>query len=114
MSETEQAIEWFENRKAGIAMPGARMMHNLALTALRARLERENGCEYCNGTEAEYQHTHNTTISLNTFGKARTLLTECKVCPPYANYAMKDIPARSAFIINFCPECGKKLEVTYE
>ena len=48
MSETEQAIEWFESRKAGIALPGARMMNNLALTALRAQLEREKGCEYCN------------------------------------------------------------------
>ena len=42
MSEIERAIEWFENRKAGIALPGARMMNNLALTALRAQLEREN------------------------------------------------------------------------
>lgn len=80
-----------------------------ALSALREKAEREKGCKHCNGTESEYQHTYSTKISINTFGKARTILIECNPCPPYANCGMKGIPARSAFIINFCPECGRDL-----
>lgn len=66
-------------------------------------------CEYCRGTEAEYQYTHTTKLSINTFGKARTIITENNPCPPYAKCAMKDIPDRSAFPINFCPHCGRDL-----
>lgn len=107
----EQAIEIIENyapdRGDWETMRNALMV---AMPFLREQAEREKGCEYCNGTEAEYYHTSNTKLSLNTFGKARTLITECDPCPPYANCALKNIPARSAFIINFCPECGKRLE----
>ena len=69
----------------------------------------KNGCEYCSGEFAEYQYTINTKISINTFGRARTIVTECNPCPPYANCCMKGIPCRSAFIINYCPNCGRKL-----
>ena len=80
-----------------------------AIQALQEKAEREKGCEYCNGKRSEYQHTVNTKLSINTIGKARTLETDSSVCPPYANCCMKNIPARSAFIINFCPNCGRKL-----
>ena len=76
---------------------------------IRNRNER-SGCEYCSGEVAEYQHTINTKLYINTFGAARTLVTECNPCPPYAECCMKGNPARSAFIINYCPNCGKKLD----
>lgn len=69
-----------------------------------------HGCEYCSGAFAEYQHTINTKLYINTFGKARTLETECNSCPPYARCSMNGIPVRSAFIINYCPNCGRKLD----
>lgn len=69
----------------------------------------KKGCEYCSGEFVEYQHTVNTKLNINTFGKAQTLVTECTPCPPYAKCCLRGIPARSAFIINFCPNCGKDL-----
>lgn len=66
-------------------------------------------CEFCNGKESLYQYTNSTKLFINTFGKARTLVTECRSCPPYADCSMKNVPARSAFIINFCPHCGRPL-----
>ena len=38
---TEYAIKWFENRKAGITMPGAKAMYDKAIAALRAQQEAE-------------------------------------------------------------------------
>ena len=67
------------------------------------------GCEYCAGEKTLYQHTNNTKLYINTFGQARTIETECTPCPPYAKCSMRDIPARSAFIINYCPHCGRNL-----
>lgn len=84
------------------------------LRALRKELERESkneGCEYCRGEKALYQHTHTTNLYIDTFGKARTIVVECNPCPPYANCCHKGTPDRSAYIIKFCPECGRKLEV---
>ena len=46
---------------------------------------------------------------VNTFGLATTIVTDCDCCPPYAKCCMKDVPAISAFNINFCPECGRPL-----
>lgn len=80
-----------------------------AIEALQEKAEREKGCEYCSGEHSEYQHTHTTKLYINTLGKARTLVTECNPCPPYANCCAKDHHARSAFIINYCPNCGRKL-----
>lgn len=66
-------------------------------------------CEYCKGERAPYQHTHSTKLFIDTFGSARTLVTECNACPPYANCCAKDISVNSAFKIKFCPECGRPL-----
>lgn len=68
------------------------------------------GCEYCAGESKLYQHTYNTKLYINTFGRARTIETECMPCPPYSKCCMNGIPARSAFIINYCPHCGRKLD----
>lgn len=42
MITTAEVIAWFENRLAGITMPGARRMYEQALTILRAQQECEN------------------------------------------------------------------------
>lgn len=39
---TSEAIKWFENRKSGSTMPGARMVLDMALEALREKAAREN------------------------------------------------------------------------
>ena len=65
-----------------------------------------HGCEYCSGERVEYQRTINTKLYMNTNGMARTLETECDHCPPYVQCSLKGIPIRSAFPINYCPNCG--------
>jgi len=89
----------------------------IAIRAMQSVLEevrdiakkRGGGCEYCSGTFAEYQHTRNTKLYINTFGSARTIETECMPCPPYSTCCLRGVPARSAFIINYCPNCGRRL-----
>lgn len=66
-------------------------------------------CQYCDAKFAEYQRTYNTTLSMGTFGKHRTLEVSACRCPPFADCSMKNIPANSTFIINYCPNCGRKL-----
>lgn len=39
---TSEAIKWFENRKSGSTMPGAGMVFDMALEALREKAAREN------------------------------------------------------------------------
>ena len=128
MTDIEQAIEWLEEQMPPLedygemigAPPqycGIKYVYNdpcgyafeTAIQALQEKAERDKGCEYCNGKRNEYQHTIDTKLSINTFEKARVLETECNRCPPYANCCMKNIPSRSVFLINFCPNCGRKL-----
>ena len=66
-------------------------------------------CKVCNGEMTLYQHTNTTKLHMDTFGKAATLVTECNACPPHADCCMKGMSANSAFIINYCPECGRPL-----
>ena len=68
-----------------------------------------HGCEYCSGDRVEYQRTASTKLYISTLGKARTLAVECNRCPPYAQCSMNGVPVRSAFPINYCPNCGRKL-----
>ena len=87
---------------------------DMALTALRPvsreQVEKVWGsCKVCNGEMTLYQHTNTTKLHMGTFGKATTLVTECNACPPHADCCMKGISANSAFIINYCPECGRPL-----
>ena len=81
----------------------------IAKAAIREAQQREAGCEYCAGESKLYQQTYDTKLYINTFGRARTIENECTPCPPFSKCSMRGIPARSAFIINFCPECGRKL-----
>lgn len=66
-------------------------------------------CAVCYGGKQGYRHTLHTTLFVDTFGKKRVLLVESSGCPPFAECALKDKPLRSAFAINFCPECGRDL-----
>lgn len=67
------------------------------------------GCEYCAGEDKLYQYTYNTKLFINTMGMAHAIVTECMPCPPYATCSRKGNPARSAFIIKYCPNCGREL-----
>lgn len=73
-----------------------------------------HGCQYCSGEFAEYQHSIHTKVYINTIGKAQALITECNACPPYADCSMRGLPVRSAFVINFCPNCGRRLDAEVE
>ena len=77
---------------------------------LSHRRETPTGCEYCAGETKLYQRTNNTKLYINTLGRARTIETECMPCPPYSKCCMNGIPARSAFLIKYCPHCGRKLD----
>ena len=68
----------------------------------------EDGCEFCNG---EASHTSGyADISVSELGKYEVLKVACNPCPPYTDCALKEImPINSAFIINYCPICGKRL-----
>lgn len=86
----------------------------VAISALRPITRKQvekawKPCKVCNGKTTLYQHTNTTKLFMNTFGKARTLVTECNACPPYADCCMKGISMNSAFIISYCPECGRPL-----
>lgn len=68
-----------------------------------------NSCVICGGEKKLYQNTHTTKLFMDTFGESTTLVTECMACPPYADCCRKGISTNSAFIIKFCPECGRPL-----
>ena len=66
-------------------------------------------CKYCEGKLKLYQETNSMKLYINTLGKAKALLVDSDNCPPKAMCAMKGISNRGAFIINYCPNCGRKL-----
>lgn len=68
-----------------------------------------HGCEYCSGDKVKYQYTPYTTLYIDTLYEDKVLVTECNFCPPYAECCMKDVPVRSVFKINYCPNCGAKM-----
>ena len=84
----------------------------MAISALSDQEKRNKGCEYCREEKVLYQYTNTTKLYMSTFWKARTLEVECMPCPPYSDCSRNGFPALSAFRIKYCPECGRKLEVT--
>jgi len=72
-------------------------------------MNEKKSCKYCSSGNAKYQKNHHTKIGINTLGQAQALTVECNPCPIYANCVLKDNAAFSAFIINYCPNCGRKL-----
>lgn len=75
-------------------------------------------CKYCNGKLKLYQKTVNTKIYINTKDKASCLFVESNGCPTFpvtSKYltsvcSLYNVPNRASFIINYCPNCGRKLK----
>lgn len=68
-------------------------------------------CKYCKGGSVMLGKTTDTKLFIDTGteGKSRTLVTECTPCPDNANCGLRGVPARAAFLINYCPMCGRNL-----
>ena len=103
---TPKALEHFarikyaaENGAAELCQVAA--MAEKAILSAAKRGEDSRGCEYCSGKEVLYQETCNTKLIINTTGAAQALYTEVE----HGN----DAKTNSAFIINYCPNCGRKL-----
>ena len=78
----------------------------------RAHIEREaweKPCKICNGEKTVYQDTYSTKLFMEKFGGSIVLVTEVNACPPYADCSKKEIYTKSAFQINYGPECGRPL-----
>lgn len=69
------------------------------------------GCKFCSGKKVKYQENRYVNLYIDTFGKHKVLLIEDKKtdCPSNASCGMKNITLNSAFIIDYCPNCGRKL-----
>lgn len=106
----EEAIERYDRIRYNLLNREDKAAVDVAFDALKEQEERSKGCGYCRGVESIYQHTNTTKISINSFGKARALMVECNLCPPYSDCCARGVPDRSAFIIRYCPECGRRLE----
>mgnify|MGYP000918054222 CR=1 FL=1 len=103
MNEIEMAIKSFEKfKEMGYShsdLPSSWSIE-LALAALREQAERENGCEYCTTGE-----------SLNGYDDVGSFAIHPKGKKHYLEVAYNDDFYNCAVYINFCPICGKRLEV---
>ena len=72
----------------------------MALTALREQEQREQGCEYCDGTEKDLYYQDGAYSQMNDLVYISGNRIEC-------DFGCK---AWGAFEINFCPMCGRKLK----
>ena len=92
---------------------------NLVIEALREQAERSKGCEYCNPNpyghgEAIRQlitQIFNDNAHIHTFVSGKGLHTIAYPSPQDTNLAKTYSKCK---IINFCPVCGKRLEVEHE
>lgn len=69
-------------------------------------------CEYCDENATDlivYQETRDIQLFINAGGNASALYIEADGCPDIARCGLHHVPLRGAFIINFCPNCGRKL-----
>ena len=110
----EEAIKILQHLAEIVSSEDYQETFKMAISALRPVSQEQvekmwGSCKVCNGEMTLYQHTNTTKLYMDTFGKAATLVTECNACPPHADCCMKGISANSAFIINYCPECGRPL-----
>ena len=85
MNEIERAIKEFETDNAVLGgwAPEVVERNSLAVAALREKAERDKGCEYCHSR----------------FGIATHHITD------------SGMKAGTNKNVNFCPMCGKRLEV---
>lgn len=84
-------------------------MPKLERSALLGNRDKWDPCKVCSGKRVLYQCTKHTKLFMDTFGQAAVLITEVEACPPYAKCCMKGVSVNSAFVIKFCPECGRPL-----
>ena len=114
----EEAISYLENAicelDAGIKVYSGtikeefieqRKCFAIALSALREQAERDKGCEYCAGYEAEFmlpviEMSENTANSLDIDGNFAYIHCHCG--------------RHTVGKINYCPMCGKRLEAQHE
>ena len=88
----------------------------LAIEALREKAEREKGCEYCNpnpyghgeGIKQLITQKFNDKAHIHTFVSGNGLHTIAYPSPQDTNLAKTYSQCK---IINYCPVCGKRLEV---
>ena len=69
-------------------------------------------CEFCidSNEKVLYQSTIHTKLYIHKFGLQHTIETVCSgYCPPSVECGLQYIDHNSAFIINFCPNCGEDL-----
>ena len=70
-------------------------------------------CEYCKELTAsprEYQRGTYGSISLVRFGKKALLIVEQNKCAKYVKCVSKEVPIKMGYEINYCPNCGAKLD----
>ena len=103
----EEAI--FDLEQFALAPIGDGDLHResveLALSALREQAERNKGCEYCAGYEAEFmlpviEMSENTANSLDVDGNFAYIHCHCG--------------RHTVGKINYCPMCGRRLEAQHE
>lgn len=67
-------------------------------------------CEYCRNEKALYQTTPYNKLFISTFGNKRTLRVENTGCPEFAECSRKSMNIASEFFINYCPNCGARMD----
>jgi hypothetical protein len=112
MNEIERAIKHFEDgsdaaRKIKASEPETEPicdniihMNDIAISALRDKAEREKGCQYCTTGESLNGYDDVGSFAIHPNGKTH-----------YLEVAYNDDFYNCTVYINFCPMCGRRLEV---
>ena len=108
--EKMESAKWYDN------LDRDEVAEELLIEALREKAEREKGCEYCNPNpyghgEAIKQlitQNFNDKAHIHTFVCGNGLHTIAYPSPQDTNLAKTYSKCK---IINYCPVCGKRLEV---
>lgn len=102
MMNIQVAIEELkmENALLGVRSPMKVARNDLAIAALREQMQREKGCEYCNGekrmvAKVGYAGEHGFYLAGNAF--------------TYSAQVAADDDFEDNTFVNYCPMCGRKL-----
>ena len=99
MNEIERAVAEIVGSNYGECQCHRETMM-LAAEAIREKVDRENGCQYCTTGE-----------SLNGYDDVGSFAIHPKGKKHYLEVAYNDDFYNCAVYINFCPMCGRRLEV---